>query len=146
LEDVANAIKVNAENLSMLPRHLQLAVINEMMEEHCPELALLQVFSRKRRKGRKHHSLWVEDLVKDRTVYPTLVIPLGCDGSVGHAVAVVDDLIFDSTQTKAMRLTKGSLDWICGKTGIQGIMEAIRFHGSKNTKKRYERKCLKTNW
>ena len=37
--------------------------------------------------------LTIEDLVKNKTIYPTLVIPSGNDGSTGHAVCVVDDLI-----------------------------------------------------
>jgi hypothetical protein len=32
------------------------------------------------------------------TIYPTLVIPLGRDGSMSHAISVVDNLIFNLTR------------------------------------------------
>ena len=40
-----------------------------------------------------------------------VVVPLGCDGGIGHAIIVVGDYIFDSTQTHALKLDKKSLDW-----------------------------------
>jgi hypothetical protein len=41
------------------------------------------------------------------------VIPLGGDGGIGHAITIVGDLIFDSTQTHALKLGKNTLDWCC---------------------------------
>ena len=72
--------------------------------------------------------LTIKDLVKNKTIYPTLVIPSGNDGSTGHAVCVVDDLIFDSTQENALKLCRESLDWICGRYGCKELYVAIRFH------------------
>ena len=46
------------------------------------------------------------------------MIPQGKDGSINHAVAVVEDLIFDSTQSHAMKLKKESFDWIFGSCGV----------------------------
>ena len=37
------------------------------------------------------------DLLNNLTIYPTVIVLVGNDGSVNHAVTVVDDLIFDST-------------------------------------------------
>ena len=65
--------------------------------------------------------------MKNKTIYPTLVIPSGNDGSTGHAVCVVDDLIFDSTQENALKLCRESLDWICWKHGCKDIYYANRF-------------------
>jgi hypothetical protein len=56
-----------------------------------------------------------------------LIIPLGRDKSLNHAVCVIDDLIFDSTQEFALKLKKKSLDWICGDDGVLMIDGAIRF-------------------
>jgi hypothetical protein len=39
-----------------------------------------------------------------------VVIPLGGDGGIGHAITIVGDLIFDSTQSHALKLGKNS--WI----------------------------------
>ena len=61
---------------------------------------------------------------------------MGKDGSSNHAITVVNDLVFDSTQPRAMKLKMETLDWICGKGGINYILEAFRFeHGWKQTKK-----------
>ena len=81
------------------------------------------------RKPKKEcEKLTIEDLIEDKMIYPTLVIPFRNDGSTGHAICVVDDLIFDSTQENALKLCRESLDWICGKHGCKDIYYAIRFH------------------
>jgi hypothetical protein len=67
------------------------------------------------------------------------------DGSNNHAFVVVDDLIFDCTQTHAMKLCRESLDWICGENGIASINIALRFNQSFGTKERLPHK-EKTNW
>jgi len=38
----------------------------------------------------------------------------GTDGSTSHCVAVVQHWIFDSNLSKALPLTRASLDWCCG--------------------------------
>ena len=40
----------------------------------------------------------IRDLVENKTIFPTIVVPQGEDESVGYAVCVVNDFIFDSTQ------------------------------------------------
>jgi hypothetical protein len=40
-----------------------------------------------------------------------MVIPLGGDGGIGHAITIVGDLIFGSTQSHALKSGKKSLDW-----------------------------------
>jgi hypothetical protein len=57
---------------------------------------------------------------------------------------VVDDLIFDSTQTYAMRLCRDSLDWICGGQ-MESINVALRFNTSHGTKEKLKHKDT-TNW
>ena len=49
------------------------------------------------------------------------MIPKGKDAGVNHAVCVVDDLIFDSTQHFTLKLCHESFDWICGEGGCEGI-------------------------
>ena len=72
----------------------------------------------------------IEELVENKTIYPTLVVPIENDGSTGHAICVVDDLIFDSTQENALKLYRESLDWICGRKGYKELYVAIRFYKS----------------
>ena len=89
---------------------------------------------------------WVE-LIDNETIYPTLVIPIGADGSINHAFCVVDDLIFDSTQTHALKLTMKSIEWICGEMGVADSPYAVyRFCNSNQKGKVYRRKETKLNW
>ena len=77
---------------------------------------------------KKGNKMIIDDLVNNRIIYPTLVVPIRNDGSTGHAISVVDDLIFDSTQENALKLCRESLDWVCGKYGCKELYIAIRFH------------------
>jgi hypothetical protein len=53
---------------------------------------------------------------------------LGADGGTQHAVAIVDDLVFDSNLPNALTLTRRALDWCCGdKDGYVGLSKAIKF-------------------
>ena len=70
-----------------------------------------------------------------------MVVPQGKDDSVGHAVCVVDDLIFDSTQKYALKLTKESLDWICGAGGCVGFF-ALRFETKVGKGPPFKRKMI----
>jgi hypothetical protein len=57
-----------------------------------------------------------------------VVILLGGDGGIGHAITIVGDLIFDSTQSHALKLGKNSLDWWCANDhGFESIYMAIKF-------------------
>jgi hypothetical protein len=52
-----------------------------------------------------------------------VVIPLGHDGGIGHANTIVGNLVFDSTQTLALKCGMKALDWCwCANYhGFQGI-------------------------
>ena len=70
--------------------------------------------------------------IKDLEVfnpYPTVVIPQGADGAISHAICVIDDLIFDTTQEYALKCTRNSLSWICncGSQGFEDVYAVIRF-------------------
>ena len=66
------------------------------------------------------------------------MISKGKDKSVNHAICVIDDLIFDSTQSLALKLTHSTLDWLCGekegdnkeKVGCEDIYRALCFNGT----------------
>ena len=78
------------------------------------------------RKDRRH-TITIDSLIKDRSIFPTIVVPCGENIGAEHAFCVVDDLIFDSTQAFALILSKDSLDWICGDGGCVGAYFAVRF-------------------
>jgi hypothetical protein len=59
---------------------------------------------------------------------PMLVVLLGLDGGNQHAVAIVEDLLFDSSLPNALKLTKCALDWSCScEGGYVRVKMAIKF-------------------
>ena len=88
----------------------------------------------------------MDESFETKTEFPTVVIPLGLNKSCKHAICVVDDLIFDSTQARALKLTKESLDWIVGGKGIDKINEAYRFSRGNGAKKKKFTHKMKKNW
>ena len=66
-----------------------------------------------RTSNHKKNELSLEQLCEDKTLFVTVVVPQMKNGNQNHAFCVVDDLIFDSTQSHAMKLTNKSVEWIC---------------------------------
>jgi hypothetical protein len=59
---------------------------------------------------------------------PTLIIPVGVDKGIHHAIDTVGNYIFDSTHENALHLTMDSLDWCCNtRLGFEEVYLAIRF-------------------
>ena len=115
----------------------QLGFIDDTMKKIVPGIGQYIKFNVHRAK-RKRSPLLKSTLIEVLTPYPTLVMPIGEDGSKSHVVTVVDDLIFDSTQKYALKLTQQSLDWICGECGCSEIGEAVRFCTEINKKHRFK--------
>ena len=88
-------------------------------------------FSRSRKK-KEIQKMIIEDLMKNKTIYPIVIVPEGRDDDVGHTVTVVDDLIFDSTQEHALKLYRKSLEWTCGFYRIKNIYFAVWFEQQVN--------------
>jgi hypothetical protein len=62
-----------------------------------------------------------------------MVIPLGGDGGIGHAITIVGDLILDSTQSDALKLGNNSFDWCCANNrGFASIYMATKFVWKKH--------------
>ena len=107
----------------------QFDALREVLTEHCPSLCIPVVYnghtsnSSKSKKTISH-----EELIACPSNALTIVVPMGEDLSTAHCVAVVNDLIFDSTQRKALTLCKESFDWIVNhKNGIQHLGLVMRF-------------------
>ena len=146
LHEAANAIVKDSSLVEGKKFKDALRVIHQEMEFHVPQISLYSKFNVKR-KHKPDNPLTKEQLYELLTPYPTLVVPVGYDGSVSHAITVVDDLIFDSTQERAMKLSQQSLDWICGDCGCRAIDIAVRFRYPKNKQFRDQFNCtLKLNW
>ena len=73
----------------------------------------------------------------------SIVQPQATDEGVNHIVAVVDDLIFDSSSRYALKLTKESFDWSCNGE-IKDLGLVLNYPQAKKGTK-YHRD-LKTNW
>jgi hypothetical protein len=113
------------------------------MQENIPCIGVCEVYN-VRPKNKNFKKLSIQDLLENKTWFPTAVIPYGKDESNNHAFVVVDDLIFDSSQTHAMKLCRESLDWICGENAMASINIALRFNQSIGTKEKLQHK-EKTN-
>jgi hypothetical protein len=116
------------------------------MKEVLPEFGQCMVFNKGHGHSRKNLSM--ADLIRCRTSHLTVVYPKGNDGSVDHAVCVVDDLIFDARFSHALKLCDDTLKWVCGpkNKGVCQLGHVLHFcppHGVKKTK--HER-VMRRNW
>lgn len=78
------------------------------------------------------------NIFENCSMWPTLCILQSSDGSLSHAVTVVDNLIFDSTTYRAMEINRENLDWCCGtdyyEAQFVGVYKAYRYiHASAST-------------
>ena len=99
LKGLCNYARQNIKGIHCLPKKLNLknATIESFLE-HCEQDTVL-----------------------------TIVIPEGNDGSISHAFAVYDKLIFDSTQEYPLKCCKETVNWICGKDGCKKIFMSQSF-------------------
>jgi hypothetical protein len=131
-----------------LPKPAAVDKMKKLMKELVPCIGQGQILSKKPKvkKEADKHGISITELIDIKTRFPTLVIPLGKDGSTNHAIVVIDDLIFDSTQVYALKLCRDSLDWICGNRGIASIDVAICFNRSNEKNLKPFGHQLTTNW
>ena len=75
------------------------------------------------------------DILKNRSMWPTLCVLKSSDNSASHAVTVVENYIFDSNLSHALELNKKNLDWCCSdyncEETFQGVHSAYRFEKIK---------------
>ena len=134
-----------AELIRKQPKYSQLQIFFDKMKEIVPSIGTFKKYNIRNSKNKKN-KLSIEQLCGDKSPYPVLVLPECKDGSHSHAFCVVDDLIFDSTQTHALKLEKESIDWICSvNEGFERISEAYLFFGKFKTQSTWKRE-MKTNW
>jgi hypothetical protein len=133
-EEAAVKLKDKAWQFENLTRDLAIRKLKEAMLKFVPCIGDCTLFNVRNAKKRTIKKLTIEDLISTKTRFPTVIIPLGNDGSYNHAVVVIDDIIFDSTQEFALKLCRESLDWICGEKGIASIYIGLRFNRGNATK------------
>jgi hypothetical protein len=115
-----------APTVQYLPRKKAILSLRDRIMIHAPDIGGVIAFNQHSRR-RKMNRTSLDELVQNQTIFPTMVIPRANDRSASHAVVVVDDIIFDATQSHAMELSRESFEWICGKHGVEGIERALHF-------------------
>jgi hypothetical protein len=142
--EAASFLSNAAQTVQYLPREKAILSLRDGITIHAPEIGGVIAFNQ-HRKRRKMNHLSLDELVQNKTIFPTTVIRRANDGSASRAVVVVDHLIFDATQSHAMKLCRESFKWLCGKHGDGGIERALRFEKPDKTERRYARAMAK-NW
>jgi hypothetical protein len=142
--EAASSVSNAAPTVQYLPHEKAILSLRDRIKMHAPEIGGVVAFNQ-HRKRRKMNRISLDELVQNKTIFPTVVIPRANDRSASHAVVVVDDIIFDASLSHAMKLCRESFEWICGKHGVGGIERALHFDKPDKTEKRYTRTMLK-NW
>jgi hypothetical protein len=102
------------------------------------------IYNQNRKQKKK--TLTLEEITMVLSPYPTVMIPFGSDSSLNHDICVIDNLIFDSTQSHALKCQLEAISWVCdsGSKGVCDVYEALRFQ--------YPEQCSplkrisRTNW
>jgi hypothetical protein len=121
--------------------------LRTIMQEVLPEVGQCRIFNKRHGQRRKTNVvLTVNDLVRCKTPYLTLVSPEGVDGSADHAVCVVDDIVFDARLSHALKLCDETLMWVCGPKGVSELGTVHRFCLPHGVKKRKHQRGMRRNW
>jgi hypothetical protein len=125
----ARELAKQAPDLAKLNMKTQVESLRSFMGNLVPPIGGPTVYGKRvaGNKKMKRPITWT-DLFSDITPYPTLVIPAKkTSGRMTHAFCVVDDLIFDSSATHALKLQMESVNWIFQDEPVD-IFMALRFN------------------
>lgn len=130
----AKILASQAPKFDGLPQDVAMRKLREFMVNLVPTIGRPTIFNRKKNplknkkgQGGKVRRITWDTLFNEIVPHPTVIIPVGPDGTPTHAFCIVDDLIFDSTTPYALKLKKESVDWIYNDNETQ-IYEAYRFN------------------
>ena len=126
MEEEAEDLSEWAFKASETSGSVGIQLLKSFMKASAPSIAIPTIFNVSHKKRKRPMN--PKDLM-NFTPYPTVIIPQGADGSISHAVCVIDDLIFDTSQPYALKCSIGSMGWICncGPHAFVEIFEAFRF-------------------
>ena len=105
------------------------------MREYAPAIGQCKIFNLETAKKKKRE-MTVTEVYEMRLPFPVLLILKTNDGGIQHAVTVVDDLIFDSTQKHALKLCEEGFKFLCKRNGGLQKFDAIFMFFASVTKKR----------
>jgi hypothetical protein len=98
----AKRVAAMAPDLIYLPGDVVIGRLRTIMQEVLPEVGQCRIFNKRHGQRRKNNVvLTVNDLIRCKTPYLTVVSPKGVDSSANHAICVVDDIIFDARLSHA---------------------------------------------
>lgn len=125
----ARDLAAQAPLLAPLNMAAQLEAIKSFIPNLVPLIGGATIYGKRCAGNKKRkRSITVADLFSDITPYPTLVVPSRQDnGRMTHAFCVVDDLIFDSCTSYALKLKMESINWIFNNVPVD-IFVALRFN------------------
>ena len=135
------ALAYQAENL---PGTTGIDALRKAMLKYAPIISRPTIYNQNRKQTKK--PLILQEITFVKSAYPTLIIPLSSDSLVNRAICVVDNLIFDSTQSHVMKCQLEVISWICDscRKGISDVYEAFRIkHPVKCSPLTHS---TKTNW
>jgi hypothetical protein len=118
-------IASQAELFSSLHMDFAIKELKRLMPAIAPTIGRPFIYNKRTASGVLRHLTWTQ-VLSELTPYPTLIIPVLPNGTMPHALCVVDDLIFDSITSCALKLCKESLDWIFNDEETR-IYIALRF-------------------
>ena len=128
-----------------LPVESYIADIRHLMQKYCKPIGNCQIFNKQLRRGKKR-TIAANEILQKHDPFPMLVVLIGNDGSSNHAVTILDDLIFDSTQPYAIKKSRKSLDWLCGDDGFTKLGVAYLFNQKFASKRPQIERTVKINY
>jgi len=137
----ASGLKKSAPSFQNKNGRDQVETLSSVLLSKAPQFARLVIYNRPTASGVRRE-LQLEELLREGTTRPVLMILLGNDGSNDHAVCAIDDLLFDSTQRFAMKLCLASLNWVCGTCGFDRVWAAYELHSDHGTEEHRRRKAV----
>lgn len=117
----------------------QIGQLSHAMQTIIPVIASPTIYNQRLSTGnRKKRLITWEELFKTLTPHPTVIIP----GDPEHAFCIVDDLIFDSTTPRAMKLCMDSVRWLCRgqEPTIQCVYRFETKYSAPGTSKKFKTK------
>lgn len=123
--EASNVVAERAQSFANVPWDAAIPRLHQLLRVICPVIARPTFFNLRTAKG-VTRPLSMETLIRNKTPFPTLVIPVGESGSTTHAVCVVDGLVFDAITDRALHLSQSAFNWIFNHPVTQ-IHSAYRF-------------------
>ena len=116
----ASALAQQASILSNMDFDEALTKLKELMLTLVPEIGGPTLFGGRsvKSQGEFVRVLTWQSLFDELVPHPTVVIPVLPDGTISHAFCVVDDLIFDSVTSYALKLQNDSLQWMFNNSNV----------------------------